>query len=202
MNLLESSLSKLWRKNEISNCAAITAFRKYHNCGYDDKGEKCNKDEPKVLTKKENKERNLALASDLKNLGYTITKLIGTYPEGNKSVKEVSYFVQGDEKLEENIIRLGKKYNQDSVLYIPKGAIQGKAKAYLVGCNNCCNNWLKPIQKDIFEIGNLGYTSLIYTSKINGRPFIFEDLTLSDTLFSSFNDYLLSVKISKSLDKN
>jgi hypothetical protein len=33
--LFESSLSRLWRHNDIHDCAALTAFRKYHNCGYD-----------------------------------------------------------------------------------------------------------------------------------------------------------------------
>jgi len=199
----ESSLSRLWKHNETMDCGALTAFRKYNNCGYQDNGEPCGK-EPILLTKKENQKRNLALASDLKGLGYGVTKLIGTYPEGGKTVKEISYFVTDLENsgdLERNLKRLGEKYNQDSVLYIPKGAINNNSKAYLIGTNNCCNNWLDYGSKEVFNKSKLGYDSPIYTSKVNGKPFIFETLEYSDELFGSGSNSVMASRFAKDYDK-
>jgi len=49
-------------------------------------------------------------------------------------------------------------------------------KAYLLGTNHCANNWLGYGKKELFNKGRVGYTSPIYTSFVNGRPFIFESV--------------------------
>jgi len=201
--LKESSLSKLWRHNVKHDCAALTAFRKYSNCGYDENGEQCEDETPILLTKKEKRKRNAALAADLKKKNYNITKVIGSYPEGGYVIKEVSYFVvDSNDKgnIEQDIIELGKKYNQDSVLIIPKGSIDNKNTAYLVGTNKCCNNWLGFNEKQAFQKGKLGYKSPIYTTFVNGRPFIFESYVLTDTLFGSGTNAMLADKWSKEYD--
>jgi len=195
----ESSLSRLWRHNVEHDCAAITAFRKYNNCGYDDNGEPCD-DEPVKLSKGDNIKRNAALASDLKRKGYGITKIIGKYPEGGSITKEVSYFVvdlDDNGNIKDDIISLGKKYSQDSVLIIPKGSIDNKATAFLYGTNNCCNNWLGMGNTKTFEKGKLGYESPIYTSFVNGRPFIFESCILSNEIFGSGTNAIMADKWSK-----
>ncbi len=187
----ESSLSRLWRHNESHDCGAMTAFRKAYDCG-----------EGKELTRKDNQKRNAALAADLKREGYGITKIMGTYPEGGKTVNEVSYFIvdlNDTGNLEKDLKRLGEKYDQDSVLFIPKGAIQNKTKSYLIGTNKCENNWLGYNKKEVFGKGKLGYSSPIYTSKINGRPFIFESFTISDTIFGSSSNAMLADKWSKEI---
>jgi hypothetical protein len=61
-------------------------------------------------------------------------------------------------------------------LFVPKGAIHNKAIAYLVGTNRCGNNWLGYGEKNDFQKGKMGYSSEIYTSYVNGRPFIFEEI--------------------------
>lgn len=167
-NIKESSLSRLWRHNEEHDCGAMTAFRKARDCG---EGER--------YTRKENKQRNRKLLAQLKSMGYGVTTIHGKYPEGGSETTETSYFVvdledKGD--LKENMMRLGEEYEQDSILFIPKGAIQGEAKAYLIGTNHCPNNWLGYHKKEEFEKGRLGYDSPIYTSYVNGRPFIFEEV--------------------------
>jgi hypothetical protein len=199
--LFESSLSRLWRHNDLHDCAALTAFRKYNNCGYDEDGNPCPGEEtPEELTRSENKKRNAALASDLKSRGYGITKIMGTYPEGGNTVNEVSYFVVDLEKrgsLEKDVRMLGEKYNQDSVLFVPKGAVQNKTKAYLIGTNRCCNNWLGYGKKELFNKGKMGYSSPIYTSKINGRPFIFENIKTTDIIFGSSTNAIMAEKWAK-----
>ena len=165
--IAESSLSRLYTHNEKHDCAAMTAFRTARDCG---DGEK--------YSKKENKQRNKSLAAKLKSAGYGVTRLQGTYPEGGSTAKEESFFiVDNNDKgnLETNIKRLGSEFEQDSVLFMPKGSINNKTKAYLVGTNRCPNNWLGG-NKEVFNKGKMGYDSPIYTSKVNGRPFIFESV--------------------------
>jgi len=202
----ESSLSRLWSHNKAHDCGALTAFRKYNNCGFDDKGEPCG-DTPIENTKKDNQKRNLALASDLKKVGYGITKVIGSYPEGGSNVKEVSYFVvdlQDNGKLKNDLKKLGKKYDQDSVLYVPKGAIDNssKEKAHLIGTNTCCNNFLGYGETLVFNKGKIGYDSPIYTSYVGGRPFIFESCRTSDEVFGSSTNALVGYSYSKDINEN
>ena len=200
----ESSLSRLWSHNDKHDCGAMTAFRKYDNCGYidGDINEPCpeNKSEPVLLSRKDNMKANLALASDLKSLGYNLTKIIGKYPEGGSTVKEVSYFivdVSDKGTLEKDLKKLGEKYKQDSILFAPKGSVQNKAKAYLIGTNKCCNNWLDYGKKNVFEKGKMGYDSPIYTSYIHGRPFIFESCELSTSIFGSGTNAIMGREFAK-----
>lgn len=166
--LNESSLSRLWKHNEEHDCGAMTAFRNARDCG-----------EGEVYTKKENRQRNRKLLAQLKTKGYGVTSLHGKYPEGGSEGKEESYFIVDLEdkgNLERDLMELGEMYEQDSVLFIPKGSIKGEDKAYLIGTNRCPNNWLGYHEKDIFNRGRMGYESPIYTSYVNGRPFIFEEV--------------------------
>lgn len=166
--LNESSLSRLWKHNEEHDCGALTAFRKAPNCG-----------EGEPYTKKENNQRNKSLLAKLKSKGYGVTKLHGKYPEGGKSVTEISYFVvdlDDNGNLKKDLRKLGEEFDQDSILFVPKGAIKGDTKAYLIGTNHCDNNWLGYGKMEVFAKGRMGYDSPIYTSMVNGRPFIFEEI--------------------------
>jgi len=164
----ESSLSRVWKHNEEHDCAAFTAFRKAEDCG---KG--------KEYTKDDNKARNKSLLAKLKSKGYGVTKLKGTYPEGGNVGKEDSFFIvdlSDGGNLLSDAKKLGEEFEQDSILFIPKGSIQNNATAFLVGTNRCDNNWLGFGKTEPFSKGKLGYESPIYTSKVNGRPFIFEEV--------------------------
>tara|TARA_R110000744_G_C19369472_1_gene562331 strand:+ start:711 stop:1331 length:621 start_codon:yes stop_codon:yes gene_type:complete len=164
----ESSLSRLYSHNEKHDCGAMTAFRDAADCG---EGEK--------YSSSDNKKRNISLSAKLKVMGYGLTKLSGTYPEGGKSKKEDSFYVVDLEDigtLKKDLAKLGAEFEQDSILFIPKGSINGDAKAYLLGTNSCENNWLGKGRKELFHGGKMGKTSKIYTSKVNGRPFIFENV--------------------------
>ena len=177
--LQESSLSRLWRHNEKHDCGAMTAFRNAADCG---EGER--------YSNADNKKRNRSLLAKLKSKGYGATTLKGQYPEGGTVGKEISYFIVDLEdggSLEQDMKKLGEEFEQDSVLYVPKGSIQGADKAYLIGTNRCENNWLGYHQKEIFNKGRMGYDSPIYTSYVNGRPFIFE--TVGNTIQDPGNGY-------------
>lgn len=200
---VESSLSKLWRHNEEHDCGAMTAFRSYNNCGYNDNGEPCKgENTPVKLTRKEKQKRNLALAADIKKLGYQLTKVIGEYPEGGKQVKEVSYFIvdaKDSHNLERDLRLLGEKYNQDSVLFLPKGTLNNDVKGYLIGTNRCCNNWLGYGKKETFKKAKIGYDSPIYTTKIHGRPFILENIKITDEIFGSGSNAIMADKFSQEI---
>ena len=164
----ESSLSRLWKHNDEHDCAAMTAFRKARDCG---EGER--------YTKAENRARNKSLLSKLKSMGYGVTSLKGVYPEGGNTEKEESFFIvdlQDKGSLLTDVKKLGTEFDQDSVLFIPKGAVQNKAKAFLIGTNHCPNNWLGYGKTEVFKKSKMGYESPIYTSYVNGRPFIFEEI--------------------------
>lgn len=166
--LNESSLSRLWRHNEKHDAGALTAFRKARDCG---------NGEP--YSKQDNQKRNRSLLAKLKSKGYSVTTLTGTYPEGGKTTKEMSYFVvdiKDTGNIFKDLARLGEEFEQDSVLIIPKGTILKEAQAYLYGTNKCPDAFPGYHKKEIFSKGKFGYTSPIYTSVINGRPFIFEEV--------------------------
>ena len=165
--LNEGGLSRVWKHNELHDCGALTAFRKAGECGDGD-----------IYTKKENMARNKSLLSKLKIKGYGVTSLKGVYPEGGNTAKEESFFVvdiNDTGSLFSDLKKLGEEFEQDSILLIPKGSIKGENKAYLVGTNHCENNWLKYGKTEVFRKGKLGYSSPIYTSMVNGRPFLFEE---------------------------
>lgn len=175
--LKESSLSRLWSHNENHDCAALTAFRSGADCG---EGEK--------YSKKQNQQRNKSLLAKLLAKGYGVTTLNGRYPEGGTTKSEISYFVvnkENDKDFVKQIRKLGEVFEQDSVLIVPQGAIQGNAKAYLVGTNHCDNSWVSYGKKIPFAGGKMGKSSKIYTSYFNGRPFIFEKIVKENALPAS-----------------
>jgi len=166
--LQESSLSRIWPHNHEHDCGAITAYRSAADCG-----------NGKKYSHKDKQKRNKSLSAKLRSKGYGITKLSGKSTENGVIVSEIAFFVidlndTGD--LEKDLKKIGKMFEQDSILFIPKKAIENKAKAYLVGTNHCPDNDLSYGKKMIFNKGKLGVSSPIYTSFVNGRPFIFEEV--------------------------
>lgn len=164
----EASLSRIWQHNKAHDCAAMTAFRKARDCG-----------EGKPYTKKENIARNRSLLAKIQSQGYDATRILGKYPEDGTTQKEVSFFIVDPKdtgRLEEDLRNWGEMFEQDSVLFIPQGAINNDAEAYLIGTNRCPNSWIGYGDTEAFERGRLGHESPIYTSYVNGRPFIFEEV--------------------------
>lgn len=160
--LTESSLSKILRKSEESRCAILTAFR----------GD---------VSKQEKRKRNSELAALISKKGLSYTQVQGNYVEVDKDgketvVKELSFFVQNtnltDAEFDKFIFRLGYKYEQDSVLIIPKG---GKG-AYLWGTSKNCD-WIDFNQKINVGDATFGNIKTQFYSKIGGRAFEFRSLS-------------------------
>lgn len=169
--LTESSLTRILKKVTDSECATISAFR----------GE---------YTTAENKARSKEMAAALSKLGYSFTQIVGNYEEAaskgkeKKTDKELSFFVQNindDDKFKDNLKKLSIKFEQDSVLLIPKG---GKG-AYLIGTRKAKN---KEEEADQFikynekvTVGDISLANIKtqYFSKVGGRGFEFRSLSES-----------------------
>lgn len=178
--LKESSLSRVWWHNHEHDCGAITAYRAAKDCG---NGEK--------YTHNDNKKRNKSLLAKLQSKGYGVTKLVGKSNEGGKIATEMSFFVVDLEDfgtLEKDLKKFGEAFEQDSILFIPRKAIENEAQAYLVETTHCSNAWVGYGKKMIWEKGKIGIASKIYTSYVGGRPFIFETVE-SDLIKPPGNGY-------------
>lgn len=156
----ESALSRIYQHNVKHDCGAISAFRKTFN-------------------RAENDKRNRLLMGELLSKGFSVTKLVGKYPEGGTTVSENSFFVadiKDTATLFNTLIELGEKFNQDSILFIPAGTVEGTAKAFLCGTNHEESNWLGYHKQQPFDVGRMGHENPIYTSYVRGRPFMFESV--------------------------
>lgn len=156
----ESSLSRIYQHNVKHDCGAISAFRKTYEHSA-------------------NKRRNHLLMGELLSKGFSVTKLVGKYPEGGTTVSENSFFVadiKDTATLFNTLIELGEKFNQDSILFIPAGTVEGNAKAFLCGTNHEESNWLGYHKQQPFDVGRMGHENPIYTSCVHGRPFMFESV--------------------------
>ncbi len=117
----------------------------------------------------------------LMSLGYRLTDVQGVYIENFKKenqieVKEHVFFaVDWKDKgnLREDLFNLGEEFNQDSVLFIPKG---GKT-SYLTGTNHTGFPGYKVVKE--YPILKLGKDDYEFLTRVNGRPFYFKKISES-----------------------
>lgn len=172
--LKESSLSKIWKYTKDHDTGAITAYRSKQDCTDDSKG---------LYSKKENKQRNKSLLAKIRKLDYTVISVTGKYPEGGVVKKEQSFFVvdRGDKgTLQADLIKLGKLFDQDTILFVEKGE-GGK----LYGTNNCPDNDISIGKTLKFDKTQYGKEGEFYSSLIRGRPFFSEDLEVREEVYGS-----------------
>jgi hypothetical protein len=167
----ESSLSRLWSKTQKHSCGTITSFR----------GSK---------TKAQNRATNKEMLTYLMGKGYSVTKIKGSYienfgSENEKEVGEESFFVcnqkiDGDDggQLKKDLVALGRKYDQDSVLIIPFG---GKG-AYLYGTSKRDDAYPSYNKTETVGKGKFGKASGQFLSRIRGREFAFEEVEPMQTI--------------------
>jgi len=167
----ESSLARVWQHARKHSVGTITAFRSARECG-----------DGKPYTKNENLERNRILRAKLLKLGYSITKIKGTYVEfyGSSKAKEVnedSFLVvdiKDSGRLLKDLLALGEEFEQDSITFQEDTAVG----YYLISSNRCPDaypgkgkvGYRKRLGRAIF--GDKGE----FHSKVNGRPFVFEEV--------------------------
>lgn len=166
-NLNESSLSRVVHHMSNHDCGTITAFRSKEGCGEAN-------DKPYSL--QDNKKRNRQLYAKLESLGYGVTEVDGAYIENfgkpnAVEVKEDVYFVvdlKDTGNLEKDLRRLGEEFDQDSILFIPKGEM-----GILIGTNQCSDfpGYGKKMPFSSRSFGKPGE----FMTKVRNRPFMFED---------------------------
>jgi len=163
----ETSLSRVWRQMKKFDSGTITAFRNARDCGNGAK-----------YTRNENLKRNKSMLAKLQNEGYSVTRVKGSYIENYKSenareVGEIVFFVvdiTDSGKLKEDLIKFGEMFEQDSILFIPKGGEEG----FLIGTNKCPDAY--PGYKKVSKLKNpmFGKTGEFFT-RVNGRPFVLKE---------------------------
>ncbi len=127
-------------------------------------------------THKENQQRTKSLKLKLLSLNYQITSVKGSFIEnynkpGAKEVGEHVFFVcdwKNNKQLEKQLVELGEEFEQDSVLYIPKG---GKT-SFLIGTKE--DVFPGYHVKNEYPIIKLGKENEIMT-RVKGRPFFFTE---------------------------
>jgi len=180
----ESSLSRLWRKTQDHTCGSISGYRDEN-------------------TRAENKANNKVILNYLQGKGYSVTSVQGSYIENfgtdsAKEVKEPSFFVcndkvEGDDggQLERDLIKMGRKTDQDSILVIPHG---GKG-AYLVGTSRRDEAFPSYGQKEVVGSGRFGRAAGEFLSRIRGRKFAFEEIDRPGTRNGKWAQSLLVKRI-------
>ncbi|WGH49604.1 hypothetical protein [Alishewanella phage vB_AspM_Slicko01] len=157
--LSESSLSRIQSKTVKYDTGAVTAFRGDKDIGL-------------------NKSNNRKLKAYLMKKGYSVTAVKGSYIEDfgsatQREVSEPSYFVADIKetgKLQKDLEALGRLFDQDSILFVPKG---GK-DAYLVGTTKRPDAWLSIGQKQVVGSSKFGKAAGEFLSRVNNREFAFE----------------------------
>jgi hypothetical protein len=186
--LLESGLSRIWAKTQNHSCGTITDFRG---------------DKPYA----ENIRNNKKILSYLQSKGYSVTSILGTYIEGmgspeERDVNERSFFVcndkvEGDDggQLANDLFKLGKLFDQDSVMIIPIGG-----KAYLWGTSNRETAYPSYNSKEEVGTGRFGKVAGQFLSKIKGREFAFENITPPQTINGKRGQMILLKEIKRELN--
>ena len=196
-SITETSLSRFVQHVMHHDAGTITAYREYENGYYDEQSRKYydlhNNQVPKLekRTYSWNLKLNKELKNKLKDKGYGLFETTGFYQEvgmPRPSLERVLVVVdlKDSGKLEKDLTDLGESYQQDTVLFIPRGVFEsadGKFNntyPYIIGTNHVKDNYAGGYhKKKYFKSGyDLGNTNSIIKTLLggkNGRPFTFKE---------------------------
>lgn len=163
--LFESNLARVWQHTMERNVGIISACRS-------------------INTKDDNISKSRKLQSDIRSAGYGFINVEGHYIEGYttpeaRDTKEKSYIVIGDKDFDHGnlkglLIRLGRKYKQDAILYKQFDSVE----AVLIGTQNKDENgntvW--PGDGHVVNAGRWIPQRIgeFYSKLRNGKTFIFK----------------------------
>jgi hypothetical protein len=180
----EAGLNKIRQDMSDYDTAFITAFRGDINdksmCVYVPPSQEELSERDKMGKRGEsNKRNNKELSAFLLSQGYGVKNVQGSYIENfgsidpekvPREVKEASFFVtnlKDDPHFFEELINLGKRYCQDSVILVPKGE-----EGYIYGTNKGKYPGLD--QKE--TVGKfMGGETGEFMSRVGGRPFVMKE---------------------------
>jgi hypothetical protein len=166
----ESSLSRILTHMLSHDCGTISAFRGEYSL-------------------KVNLQRSHNLMAKLLSLDYGVTEINGVYIENfgesdAKEVKEKAFFVvdlKDKGHLEKDLRHLGEKFDQDSILFIPKPGDE----SYLWGTNHV-SEFPGYGKFEHFAHRGMGSSGQFMT-KIRNKPFVYESVSRE---ISNPNGYL------------
>jgi hypothetical protein len=184
--LNEAGLARVRQDMLDHDTAFITAYRGDINdtsmCVYSPSSDQelSERDRRDKLGKKgqTNKKNNRELSAYMLSQGYGVKSVQGSYIENfgsvdpekiPREVREASYFVtnlNNDPEFFEQIINLGKRYCQDSVILVPKGE-----EGYLHGTNNTYPGLDEKETLGKFMGGETGE----FMTRIKSRPFVMKE---------------------------
>ena len=180
----ESGLSRLYSHMQKYDSGCITAYRSMEN---DNDGNIL-----KEYTATENKERNKHLLAKLIQR-YGVTSVKGSYIEhyktNPKEVGESVFFVidiNETGNLEKDLRIFGQKFNQDSVLFIPKG----QNNAQLIGTkkDEYSNQYAYPKFGQDIKIPNAIWDKDgKFITRMKGRPFVFQNAAVEIVIKGFFS---------------
>lgn len=174
MLLGENSISRLIKHNTLHDCGVISAFIPGPDRGdtkeYPQTGAGKNKLYHALnLHKKEMMKRDKSLFNELRSSGYDVTRVRGAYTyETGEMDREQSWFVVDKDdtgKLKKDLIKLGSKFGQESILYLPKNG-----KGFFIWTKPNHENkvgWVSPVKRGT----SYGAASGGYFSEVGSRPF-------------------------------
>jgi len=189
----EGGLNKIRQDMSDYDTAFITAFRGDINdksmCVYTPPSQEELSERDKMGKRGEtNKRNNKELSAFLLSQGYGIKNVQGSYIENfgsidpekiPREVKEASFFVtnlKNDPEFAEQIINLGKRFCQDSVIIVPKGE-----EGYIYGTNKTYPGLDQKETVGKFAGGEKGE----FMSRTNSRPFVMKE----DEETRTYEDY-------------
>lgn len=168
VRLDEPGLIKIIDRMLIADCGMITASR----------GEQ---------SKRENLQRNVSLLAKLQDLRYNVISVRGGYIENYGSdeaspVHENTFFVvnaRGVRDLEADLRKLGEEFDQDSIMFIPKGG----QKSILIGTSHRDKAYPPYGQKEEFSNLKVGYKRATKTDDKTGEQVPLEGYNRPDPEF-------------------
>lgn len=158
--LVESSLNRLVKHISEHDCGTISAYRSNYKL-------------------RENEKRNLSLKAKLLSAGYGVTAVDGIFVENYNTpqaveVSEETFFVVDlrDKKFLKGFLEyLGDEFEQDSILWIPKGIDGG---SYLVGTSPT-GAYPGKGNEIHMPILRLGRDNNEFLTRVKGRPLYFKE---------------------------
>lgn len=179
----ESSLSRIWRQVSEHDSGCISGWRKNNS-------------------PQQNNSNNSEISAYLIEKGYSVTEIDKVYKdligEQEKKDKENSFFVvdiKDTGMLKNDLAALGKRYEQESILIIPRGGMG----AYLVGKHP---DGAFPAYAQEEALGNLKFDNLKreYCSRVVNKPFTFENAQPA-TFYGRWGRYAIAKRVAKELDE-
>jgi len=189
--LLEASLTRIYQKTQKYAVGAVTAERGGRS-------------------RAENKANNKKVLAYLLDKGYSVIKVKGSYMENfgsedEREVGEESFFVanhkvDGDDggELERDLIKLGRLYDQDSILSVPFGK-----KGYLYGTSKRSNAFPDYNQKHVVGKPVFGDAKGQFFSRVRGRKFAVEaaeELEVPNTRNGKWAMSLMAVEVRNAMN--